>query len=49
MTKKQPEDQDQDFEKRLSRRLETKTQVLRTTTLVLLAGGTIFQRSLNYK
>jgi len=33
MTKKQPKDQDQDFPTRVSRRLETKTQVSRTTAV----------------
>ena len=33
MTKKQPKDQDKDFPKRVSRRLETKTQVSRITAV----------------
>ena len=32
----QDQDQDQDFEKRVSRHLETKTQVSRTTTVTVL-------------
>jgi len=36
VTKKQPKDQDQDFEKQVLRRLKTKTQVSRTTTTQLI-------------